>query len=74
MYTVGVIARSSITDTDVDDWQRHLDVNVTGRSIRSRLPLRSSKSRATVPWSQSRRVTASCEAPISPPTTPANRH
>ncbi|MEY7851060.1 SDR family NAD(P)-dependent oxidoreductase [Natrarchaeobius sp. A-rgal3] len=30
VYTVGVIARSSIADTDVDDWQRHLDVNVTG--------------------------------------------
>jgi 3-oxoacyl-[acyl-carrier protein] reductase len=30
VFTVGVIARSPIEETDPEDWQRHLDANVTG--------------------------------------------
>ncbi len=30
VYTVGVIGRSPIAETDIEDWQHHLDVNVTG--------------------------------------------
>jgi 3-oxoacyl-[acyl-carrier protein] reductase len=30
VYTVGVISRATVADTDLDTWQDHLDANVTG--------------------------------------------